>query len=174
MEVLTAYIRENYSWKHKKPTIPTKASNESAERDESVAQDARPALGAGRFPPDIRAILDVIKRREEEHVPARYRIQYLDLRGTDLRGANLRGTNLRRANLWGANLQDANFQDANLEGADLEDANLQGARGLTQDQIEWTIGSKETKLREGLTPPKWWDRSFEEQVKIVSEHISQG
>jgi len=174
MEVLTAYVRENYKWKHEEPSTQTKASNEGVQQDMGDAQHAKPTLGAGRFPTDIRAILDVLKRREEESVPEKYRIQYLDLRGTNLRGANFRGANLRGANLWGANLQGANFQDANLEGASLEDANLQEARELTQDQIEWTIGSNKTQLPPDLNRPEWWDKPFEEQVKIVSEHISGG
>lgn len=135
----------------------------------SIAYGAQTTLGAGRFPPDIRAILDVLKRREEDSVPEKPRIQHLDLRGTDLRGVDL-----RRANLWGVNLQDANFRGANLEGADLEDASLQGARELTQDQIERTIGTTGTNLPEGLNPPKLWRESFDEQVKINNEHILGG
>jgi hypothetical protein len=61
-----------------------------------------------------------------------------------------------------------------LEGADLEDSNLQGARELTQDQIEWTIGSNKTQSPSDLDRPEWWDKRFEEQVKIVSEHIGGG
>jgi hypothetical protein len=174
MEVLTAYLRENSRWRHDEASALIKASKEGAERDMSIAYGAQPTLGAGRFPPDIRAILDVLKRREEDSVPEKHRIQHLDLRGTDLRGADLRGADLRRANLWGANLQDANFRGANLEGADLEDAYLQGARELIQDQIEWTIGSIGTNLPEGFNRPKLWTMSFDEQVKINNEHILGG
>lgn len=169
MEVLTAYLRENSRWRHDEASALTKASKEDAERDMSIAYGAQTTLGAGRFPPDIRAILDVLKRREEDSVPEKPRIQHLDLRGTDLRGVDL-----RRANLWGVNLQDANFRGANLEGADLEDASLQGARELTQDQIERTIGTTGTNLPEGLNPPKLWRESFDEQVKINNEHILGG
>jgi hypothetical protein len=40
---------------------------------------------------------------------------------------------------------------------------------MTQDQINWTIGSSETNLPEGLNRPKWWSKSIEEQEKIVQE-----
>jgi hypothetical protein len=45
---------------------------------------------------------------------------------------------------------------------------------LTQDQIEWTIGSNKTQSPSDLDRPEWWDKRFEEQVKIVSEHIGGG
>jgi hypothetical protein len=127
---------------------------------------------------DIQAVLDVLKRREEEHVPEKHRVR-LDLRGTDLRGANLRGANLRGANLIAADLRraflrEADLREANLRKADLREAYLLGANELTQEQIEWTIGSNETALPEGLDRPQLWSKSTEEQTKIVQERLERG
>jgi uncharacterized protein YjbI with pentapeptide repeats len=132
---------------------------------------------------DIQAVLDVLKRREEEHVPEKHRVR-LDLRGTDLRGANLRGAYLRgaylreafliAADLRRAFLREADLRKANLRKADLREAYLLGANELTQEQIEWTIGSNETALPEGLDRPQSWSKSTEEQTKIVQERLERG
>jgi uncharacterized protein YjbI with pentapeptide repeats len=128
-------------------------------------------------------------------------LQGANLRGADLRDANLQGANLQGANLQGAYLQQAFFQgaylqqaflqqadlqgadlrgaylqQADLHRADLQGANLQGAylRGalhLTQEQIEWTIGSDETLLTEGLHPPELWSKSIEEQAQLAQEYL---
>ena len=42
---------------------------------------------------------------------------------------------------------------------------------MTEDQIEWTIGSNETKLPEGLNRPEWWSKSFKEQSTIVRQRF---
>ncbi len=152
MEILTAYVRENAPWPPKSSKSPERGfikpfgggsvsdstSNEAAEQDKGTEQGTEPAkeLAQGAVSTDIQAILDILKRREEESVPEKYRV-LLDLRGTDLRGANLEEVNLQKANLRGANLQGADLREANLQGADLrqadfretifEGANLQGA-----------------------------------------------
>jgi hypothetical protein len=90
-----------------------------------------------------------------------------DLSGADLSGADLSGANLIEAYLYGANLIEAYLYGANLSGA-----NLQDAKELTQDQIKWTIGSSETDLPEGLDRPELWDKSVDEQRKILQEHLS--
>jgi hypothetical protein len=110
MEVLTAYVRENAPQPPKASKSPERGSikppgggsvsdatpNETAEQDKGAEQVAEPTL---RNPPtDIQAILDVINRREEDHVPEQQRVR-LDLRGANLQGANLRGANLQGANL---------------------------------------------------------------------------
>jgi hypothetical protein len=62
VEVLTAYVRENAPWRPN-------------------ASEPTP-----RTPPaDIQAIVDVLRRREEDRVPSEHRVQFLDLRRTDLR-----------------------------------------------------------------------------------------
>jgi hypothetical protein len=124
MEVLTAYVRENAPWPAKSPNkspernfikpppdggfASDSASNEATEPDKDSVQGVEPTTGPPRT--DIQAVLDVLKRREEDRVPEKHRVR-LGLFGTDLRGA------------------------------DRQRADLQGARELTQEQIEWTIGS---------------------------------
>jgi hypothetical protein len=85
--------------------------------------------------------------------------------------ANLRFANLGGGNLQGALVIGADLRFANLKGADLRYADLQGARGLTEEQIEWTIGPLETKLPEGLNRPQLWSKDLEAQRKIVKERL---
>jgi uncharacterized protein YjbI with pentapeptide repeats len=94
-----------------------------------------------------------------------------DLLQADLQAVNLHGADLRAAKLPGADLHGADLHGANLLQADLRGANLQAARGLTQEQIERTIGSSETKLPEGLNRPQLWSKDFEEQMKILQERL---
>jgi len=93
------------------------------------------------------------------------------LYGADLRESKLRSTNLRRVNLEMVDLREVDLQEADLHAANLRGANLHAARGLTQEQIEWTIGSSETKLPEGLNRPQWWSEDIEQQIKIVQERL---
>jgi hypothetical protein len=91
---------------------------------------------------------------------------YLDsanLSGAGLRGANLGGADLRFANLRFANLSDADLRNADLRFADLSNANLSGTKlsianlsgaKLTQTQLDEACGDTDTKLPEGLQPPK--------------------
>jgi uncharacterized protein YjbI with pentapeptide repeats len=160
MKVLTAYVREKHIW--------------DREQEDPV----------GDLPSDILAIIDVLKRREVERVPEEHLVN-LDLQGADLFKANFLRANLQRANLVGANLQGAYLREANLMlaelgGADLfaanlVGANLVGASGITEHQIEWTVGSNETftetMLDEDLNRPELWHKSIEEQFKIISEHV---
>src|SRR5215213_4476081 len=84
MEVLTAYVRENAPW----PPRPSKSPeedfleppgesasvstpNESHEQEEGDEQEAELTPKAAST--DIQAILDVINRRKEEHVPEKHR-----------------------------------------------------------------------------------------------------
>ena len=101
-------------------------------------------------------------------------LQEAALREAALRGANLRGANLRGANLQGANLQEADLQEAALQEAALHGAKLYGASGITEDQIEWTLGSNETKLGEDLKRPELWSKGLIEQATIIREHIGGG
>jgi uncharacterized protein YjbI with pentapeptide repeats len=110
----------------------------------------------GRFPPDIRAAMTVIERRDrglgadEPELDLRHaNLSYLKLeRGADLRGLDFEGATLDHAHLSGADLRGANLQGAtltwarldgallrdtqlyavNLKGAWLAGADLQGAR----------------------------------------------
>jgi hypothetical protein len=122
MEVLTAYVRENSRWEPEELSTSTTASNEGVEQDKGGEQDAQPTLRG--LPTDILAILEVLRRREEERVPEQHRVP-LDLREANLHGANLQEANLREANFQGAFLYRANFQGAGLQQANLQEANLQ-------------------------------------------------
>jgi hypothetical protein len=80
-----------------------------------------------------------------------------DLTGADLRGASLINAELQRKdelNLSGADLSGADLSGADLSGADLSGADLRGARGLTQEQVDLTIGSNKAELPEGLNRPQ--------------------
>src|SRR5215211_8003131 len=66
-----------------------------------------------------------------------------ELNNINLGGAYLSGANLSNAKMKGARLVNAHLQrqdKLNLNGADLSGADLRGARGLSQEQIDLTIG----------------------------------
>jgi hypothetical protein len=90
-----------------------------------------------------------------------------DLTGADLRGASLINAELQRKDEL--NLSGADLSGADLSGADLSGADLRGARGLTQEQVDLTIGSNKAELPEGLNRPQWWSKGIEEQRRIVQE-----
>jgi hypothetical protein len=165
MELLSTFVRE---------TAPRRPPISSEEWVEEI------------YPPrpDIQAVLSVIGRRAVYHrTDSSVEYGIIDLRDTDIRradlqhaylqGANFQGADLQEANLQGATLQEANLRGATLQRANLQGANLQGARRITEDQIEWTLGSNETKLPEDLNRPELWSKSIEEQVKIIREHMSR-
>jgi Pentapeptide repeats (8 copies) len=179
MEVLTAYVRENSRRDQEKPF------NEDAEQEKGVEQQGEePPV---RSPPvDIQAILDVLNRREEDHIPEQHRVR-LDLQEanlffTNLSEANLLGANLYRANLYrailqgaylyGARLQGTRLEGVNLQGANLGGANLEGTVDLAPAQIEDTLGNKFTKLPEDLHPPAMWSKNLEEQKRILQKRSS--
>jgi uncharacterized protein YjbI with pentapeptide repeats len=141
MEVLTAYVRQNAARPPEEATpIPSKSSKGSeAEEDsggtgtlerespasilERATAQARRIRYIARPRADIQAILDVLRRREEQSVPDKYRVN-LDLQRTKLLRAELQGINLRGANLWYAHLGEANLQGADLRRIDLRRADL--------------------------------------------------
>lgn len=115
-----------------------------------------------------------------------------NLRAADLRGAKLQGAELFGADLQDANLAQANLRGvvlgvdfpgnvesayehpglelkatdltgANLTGADLKGADLQSAEGLTQGQLDTTIGDEWTQLPEGLIRPAHWLKTADEE-----------
>ncbi len=108
IEVLTAYIRKNA------PRPPEPSEEESPPASGTAANGAtegnggreRAATPDRRTPPaDIQAILNVLRRRDEDSVPMRYRAPL------DLRGANLREANLQGAYLVGAIMPDGSTHD---------------------------------------------------------------
>jgi uncharacterized protein YjbI with pentapeptide repeats len=107
MEILTAYIREN---------APTPARAGTTRVDQNVQTTDRPQA-------DIQAILDVLRRCQEDIEPAVPQLR-LDLSDTRLARANLRNAILRHCFLNRANLERAVFHHADLERAELSGASL--------------------------------------------------
>jgi uncharacterized protein YjbI with pentapeptide repeats len=91
-----------------------------------------------------------------------------DLREADLDSAILSGASLREADLShayllfadlsGADLSGANLSGAHLREADLRETNMQGARGVTNDELEQQVASLE-----GATMPN--GQKYEEWLK---------
>jgi hypothetical protein len=166
MEVLTAYVRQNIPRLSKEDTQLTSGTNEAIERrkvtnQQSESTGEQPDRGLTRTPPeeprlDIKAVLDVVGRRQEDSVSEEYRVTpgfrkvdlsrtilsradlsradlreahllYADLSGANLSGANLSESYLSRADLSRAYLLYASLSRANLSGANLFGANLFGA-----------------------------------------------
>ena len=164
----TAHEEKNYHW----PVMEVFASyvrrHAARKPDKESRENATPE-------PDIQAILDVIGRRSEYHrIDKKVEYGTIELNNTDLQGANLQEAHLEGANLQGAILQEANLFRADLVGTNLQGANLYGASGITEDQIEWTLGSNETKLGEDLKRPELWSKGLIEQATIIREHIGGG
>jgi hypothetical protein len=102
--------------------------------------------------PDIQAILTVIGRRSLYHRDVEYGI--IDLSNTDL----------RKAYLWNAYLQEAHLQGADLRGANLEGADLRASSGLTDKQLEHTVGDQDTQLPDHLKRPASWSKKPVDQA----------
>ncbi len=75
-----------------------------------------------------------------------------NLSNADLRGVNFESASLVRANLQGADLRGARLSEASLNGAYIQGADLRDTVGLNPEEIDRTIGDKETKVP-GLLPP---------------------
>jgi len=108
----------------------------------------------------------------------------VNIGNADLSGANFQSAHLSNANIGGValannaivNLRDANFQEANLYEADLVNVDLrganfqgtkmkrailcgvdlQGAKNLTQEQLNATEDGGRVRLPEGLHTPSLW------------------
>jgi hypothetical protein len=140
----TAHEEKNYHW----PVMEVLTSY--VRRHAARKPDKELRENAATPEPDIQAILDVIGRRSAYYrIDKKVEYGTIELNNTDLQGANL--------------------QEAHLEGA-----NLYGASGITEDQIEWTVGSNETKLGEDLKRPELWSKGLIEQATIIREHIGGG
>ena len=129
MEVLTAYVRQNSS-------TPSKETNETTDLKEPRT-DPRKELRA-----DIKAVLVVVGRRQEDRVPEEYQVRP-DFRGINLSKTILGGADLREADLRGANLSRADLSRTDLTGAD-----LRGAQGITNEVLE----SQARSLKEAIMP----------------------
>ena len=95
MEILTAYVRENASWK----------DDDEEESEETSNEKKR----LPKLPTDIQAVLTVLGRRIRAYEKAD---QSLDLTRTNLRGANLKNAHLEGAHLTGALLEGADLTGA--------------------------------------------------------------
>jgi len=72
-----------------------------------------------------------------------------------MKQARLDGAVLIKADLAKADLTEADLTEANLREADLTGADLTEARGMTQEQLDGTIGSlSNIQLPEGLQCPE--------------------
>jgi uncharacterized protein YjbI with pentapeptide repeats len=73
----------------------------------------------------------------------------------------LEGADLSKSDLFEADFRSADLRLANLNGAFLRrtclvHADLTGATGLTQDQIDDSLGDGFTRLPSGLFRPRSW------------------
>ncbi|WP_439634459.1 pentapeptide repeat-containing protein [Glycocaulis sp.] len=76
-----------------------------------------------------------------------------NLFGGRFTGVSFAGANLERATLVGGYFGGADFSGANLAGANISGAEMQGARGLTQSQLNAACGDSSTRLPAGLRVP---------------------
>ena len=103
---------------------------------------------------DVRAVMTAVGMRSSSQIETEKKEKYsLDLFGAHLEGFVLSSANLTRVRLGGANLSRANLLNTNLSGAVLDGANLSRAflhgtdlrdcQGLTQEQLDQALVSKE-------------------------------
>jgi uncharacterized protein YjbI with pentapeptide repeats len=123
MQVLMAYVRANAPISSREATESNPVADGASQRDIDTIQ----ALSDIQEPSvDIQAILDVLIRRDERHVPEGYRV-HLNLDRTDLRGARLDEADLQEISLTAADLRGADLRGAFLVTANLREADLRGA-----------------------------------------------
>jgi DnaJ-domain-containing protein 1 len=79
-----------------------------------------------------------------------------NLMGAVLTEADLSDARLEKADLRGARLAYANLDGARLDGANVCAADLRLARGLTQAQIDQSVGDHRTSLPANLRTPEAW------------------
>lgn len=118
LEILTAYVRMNSRFKEENVNI------------DDIHDFKKFVNSKTKVNPDIKAIMDVIKRRkfylgEGESVGLELRETYL--RQINLKNAHLEGAFLLHTDLIGAYLEDAHFEGAYLNGAYLNWAYLNNA-----------------------------------------------
>lgn len=127
MEILTAYIRKNSSYKvvgNKKDTYLSMDIQADESKIREISEEIMVSI-------DIQAILTVITKREFSYGNGKNK--YLNLRMTHLERADLAKAHLERANLSEAHLEGANLYKAHLKGAILDGAHLKGANLIMSD-----------------------------------------
>ena len=103
---------------------------------------------------DVQAVMTAVGMRTSSQIETETKEKYwLDFFGANLEGLYLSSANLTRVRLGGANLSRANLHNTNLSGAVLDGANLSEAllnrtdlrdcQGLTQEQLDQALVSKE-------------------------------
>jgi len=160
MEILTAYVRQH---------APLRPEREDEEGEPNEVLSRRP---------DIHAITTVLRRRtgflgsgEPEVLDlSETNLSDADFSDANLFGAKLSGADLSNAFLEGANLSYASLFEASLFGAslfaaDLSGADLSGATGLTQTELNKTVGDEYTDLPSPLKPPANWGVKTDEQIE---------
>src|SRR5215207_4783762 len=86
---------------------------------------------------DIKAVLVVVGRRQEDRVPEEYRVR-----------PDFRGINLSKTILGGADLRGAYLGGADLRRTDLTGADLRGAQEITNEVLD----SQARSLKEAIMP----------------------
>ncbi len=79
-----------------------------------------------------------------------------NLTGVKMEGADLRWAEMEGANLSGAKMKGADLSGAKMKDADLGGAEMEGAKGLTQNQVNSACFSEDSEppiLPENLEPP---------------------
>lgn len=88
-------------------------------------------------------------------------LSHSDFTRCDLGKAILRNANLTSSDFFEAKLHETNLAGANINGATLYMTSLDGAKlrlalGLTQEQLETSGGTVDTKLPDSVQMPKKW------------------
>jgi hypothetical protein len=152
MEILTAYVREDASWKEEEQ--PSQEDTVPSETQPTQSNQSLPKLAT-----DIQAILTVLGRRTRTY--GKGEVQPLALGNTDLRGAWLLGAHLAGANLRAAYLEGADLAEAHMEGANLWQARLRVTKSLTVEQLS----TAKTLCNAHLDPP------LQEQIQQQYPHL---
>jgi uncharacterized protein YjbI with pentapeptide repeats len=121
IEILTAYLRKNSSFK----TVENKTFTTLSMDIQANETTKKEIPYVDKMSLDVQAILTVIKRRKSFFTNGES--IGLNLQKTHLRGVDLKGTHLEGAHLERADLKEAHLEGAHLEGADLKGAHLEGA-----------------------------------------------
>src|SRR5215207_5679209 len=185
MEVLTAYVRENaprpqevISSSASDPSEPKTATEPANQELPTPLADIQAILTVLGRRKKAGQAGDVVLDLSATDLRGAH------LEGARLNKVSLRRADLRRAHLEGAVLREARLEGAELEGADLEGADVRGANlllyvtagddrhtiwdlrkytiaelsggGLTQEQLDETIGDESTLFPSDLERPEHW------------------
>jgi uncharacterized protein YjbI with pentapeptide repeats len=170
IETLTAYVRENASWREQ-----SQDTNSDGCREEAVLEGpALPWQERTKPTTDVQAALNVLSRRKYAY--GQGETQRLDLSRTDLRGAYLKdarlagiildGAHLEKAELDGAILKGGSFWAAHMEGANLQKAFLEGA-------VLWVAHLEKTNLTEAILEMAELNTAHMEEAVLQRAHLEK-